>query len=167
MIRVLPTEPARYLPTAQPLLADVVVTLARLGSCPGLGFGTCFQARPFQRTTMVFWLVPVLYVPTAQALLAEEAATPLRVISVTGPAGLGLAICAQFVPFQRRIRVLLPVLVKEPPAAQALPAEVAVTASSALPVPGAGLATWDHAVPFQRRISVFCWKPESENSPTA
>src|SRR5690348_970968 len=105
---------------------------------------------------MVFWLVLVLYVPTAQALPAEVAATPSRIISVTGPAGLGLAACAHFVPFQRRIRVLPAVPVKKSPTAQALPAEVAVTALSALSFPGAGLATWDHFVPFQRRTSVFC-----------
>ena len=105
---------------------------------------------------MVFWVVSVLYVPTAQAVLAEVADTPLRIISVTGPAGLGLAACAHLVPFQCRIRVLPVVLVKESPTAHALPAEVAATAPSTLSAPGAGLATWDHFVPFQRRISVFC-----------
>ena len=72
--------------------------------------------------------------PTAQALLAE-AATPSRIISVTRPAGLGLAVCAHFVPFQRRIRILPAVPVKKSPTAQALPAEVAVTALSTLPAP--------------------------------
>ena len=50
------------------------------------------------------------------------------------------------------------------PTAQALPAEVAVTASSRLSVPGAGLATWDHFVPFQRSTSVFSTGAPGGNS---
>ena len=56
--------------------------------------------------------------------------------------------------------------VKKLPTAQALPAEVAVTASSRLSVPGAGLATWDHFVPFQRSTSVV-EELASEAWPTA
>ena len=79
---------------------------------------------------------------------------------------MGLGVCTQFAPFQRKIKVLPAVPLEKAPTAQALLAEVAVTASSLLSVPGAGLATWDHFVPFQRRIRVR-WDTELEASPTA
>src|SRR5215471_9968726 len=154
-------------PTAQTLPTEGAATpRKKLALLPGLGLATCFQAVPFQCAMMVGWPMAVVVAPTAQASLAEVAAAPSRVISVTGPDGLGLTACTHFVPFQRRIRVLPAVPVNELPTAQALLAEVAVTASSRLPVPGAGLATWDHFVPFQRRTSVLL-ELESRASPTA
>jgi hypothetical protein len=61
----------------------------------------------------------------------------------------------QVVPFHRRIRVLLQLLVH--PTAQALVAEVAATPNRSLPPTGFGLGTCAHAVPFHRSMSV--WAP--------
>ncbi len=48
---------------------------------------------------------PVLKLPTAQALLADQARTAFSWLLVPGS---GLATRAHLVPFQRRMRVLLP-----------------------------------------------------------
>ena len=104
--------------------------------------------------------------PTAQALCAETAATLLSGASV---AGLGLGTCFQAVPFQCRIRVLMP---PKPwkqfpvqPTAQALLAEVAATPNRAPPPFGVGLGTCFQAVPFQCAITVVPGGPSL--APTA
>lgn len=103
-------------PTAQARVAEAAATPDRSfepGS--GLGLGTCFHALPFQ--CIIRDLAQLQIDPTAQALVAEVAATAFR------PATVGLACRFQAVPFQCKVRLLLPTN----PTAQALLAEVAVT----------------------------------------
>src|SRR5262249_3448532 len=148
------------------LLAEVAATESRKLKGPGLGLGTSFQLRPFQRSIRVLSLVAVAYVPTAHALLAEVAATALRPVSLTRPAGFGLGTRAHFVPFQCSIRVFGPLLAEKLPTAQALLAEVAATPASTLLLPGAGAAFCTHRAPSQCRTSGMAPVPP-ENWPTA
>src|SRR5262249_3068798 len=60
-----------------------------------------------------------------------------------------------FVPFQRRISVLLELESRASPTAQALVADTASTPLRSLLTPGLGLGRWTHAAPFQCRISVL------------
>src|SRR5258708_40010530 len=79
---------------------------------------------------------PVLKLPTAQALLADQARTAFSWLLVPG---LGLATRAHLVPFQRRMRGLLPAGGGvERPTAHALLAEGAGTAGRAAGFPGGG-----------------------------
>ena len=98
--------------------------------------------------------MPSPLLPTAQALRAEVAATASRAEVLVG---LGLATCAQLVPFQCRISVRSEGPLANSPTAQALPAEVAATPNSWLSLPegpGLGLCIADQERPFQRRIKV-------------
>ena len=66
---------------------------------------------------------------------------------------LGLETMLQPLPFQRSIRVLLPLLELVNPTAQALLAEVASTSRSSPPPDGSGLGEMRQLVPFQRSIT--------------
>src|SRR5258708_32306052 len=79
---------------------------------------------------------PVLKLPTAQALLADQARTAFSWLLVPG---LGLATRAHLVPFQRRMRVLLPAGgAEELPPAPALPADGAAQGARPARAPGPG-----------------------------
>ena len=70
--------------------------------------------------------------------------------------GRGLGLCTQALPVHRRMSgAIVPARVTKSPTAQALVADVALTAvrMSCL-APGSGLGTGDHLVPFQCRMSV-------------
>src|SRR5215470_2049557 len=88
--------------------------------------------------------------PTAQAVLPGPALTPSR--SASRP-GLGLAVCDQETPSQRRISVRSASDdVPQPdaqvlPAAQAPPAGAALTPCSSTVPPGTGLAACDQVAP--------------------
>src|SRR5258708_39300045 len=100
---------------------------------------------------------PRLKLPTAQALLADQARTAFSWLLVPG---LGLATRVHLVPFQRRMRVLVPAgPLVELPTAHALPADVTATPLRELSCagpPGLGLATRVHLAPFQCRMRVCC-----------
>jgi hypothetical protein len=118
-ISVLTPEWVLMLPTAQASLAEVAATLSRrLPAGPGLG--TLVQALPFHRSIRA--REPLT--PTVQALRAEIAATLLSLL----PAAPGLGTRFQAVPFQCTISVLGLEKLPAEPTAQALLAEVAVTA---------------------------------------
>src|SRR5215471_17613979 len=94
--------------------------------------------------------------PTAQAVLPGPALTPRT--SASRP-GLGLAVCDQAAPSQRKISVRsVSEDVPQPdaqvlPAAQALPPRAALTPCSSAALPGPGLIACDQAAPFQCTIS--------------
>jgi hypothetical protein len=92
--------------------------------------------------------------------------------------GLGLAVCDQAEPFQRKIRVcvdgelLTQREVQDTPAAQAASPGPVLTAWREATRPGVGLVADDQAEPFQCKISVrkaADWVPHCEvhDAPTA
>ena len=116
------------------------------------GLGTMLQAWPFQRMVRVLkaQLPGTLWLPTAQAFPAERVLTPSRWFWALT---LGLGTTLQALPFQRSVRVRLPLLELVNPTAQALLAEVASTSRSSPPPDGSGLGEMLQAAPFQRSIT--------------
>ena len=149
-------SPLPVSPTAQARLSETAATPNRMVPPPGVGLGTRFHALPFQcRIKLMPGPHPQLMSPTAQALPVGVMATPNRKSARPGLGwGLGLGTCFHAVPFDRRIKVLAPLV----PTAQALVADVAATLYRLLPA-GAGLATCFHAVPFHRSASVLVVVP--------
>lgn len=110
--------------------------------------------------------------PTAQASLAEMV---LAAYGVSVTPGAGLATLDHVVPFQCSMSgtQCWMVVLQDDPAAQALPAEEALTADRKLAFPATfGLATRDQDLPFQCMISVVSvahrcgqWTPTSQALP--
>jgi hypothetical protein len=114
------------------LVAELAATAFRSASVPGLGAGTTVHAVPFQCSVRVLLPAGVLAMPTAHASLAEVVASD--VMSPVVPRGrAGLAAADQAVPFHRSNSGAIPSSAGVKPAAQALAAEVAVTAMRVLP----------------------------------
>jgi hypothetical protein len=83
--------------------------------------------------------------------LAETPSTALRWFSKLSVSGLDTTLQAP--PFQRSVRVRLPLLELLNPTAQAWLAEVASTSRSSPPPGGSGLAEMLQLLPFQRSIT--------------
>ena len=129
---------------------------------PWLGLATTFHLLPFQRSVSVEdWGPPQKEVPVAQAFLLELALTPFSAAS--NPPGLGLGTWVQFVPFHRRVRVLVRLPSLYQPTAQASVPESALTDWSELPWvppgPGLGLDGCVHEETFHRRTRVWSAVP--------
>jgi len=107
-----------------------------------VGLGTWDQYLSIKRQPKV---LAALVEPTAQALLALSAVMPLRTV----PDAVCSA-CFHALPFQRRMKLF----VSPVPMAQALLADVAVTAARDPPPAGVGLGTFAQDFPFQRAVSV-------------
>ena len=143
----------RVWPTAQRSLAETPSTAIRWFSKLAVsGLGTMLQAPPLQRMVRVLKarLPGTLWLPTAQASPAESDLTPSRWFWALT---LGLGTMLQALPFQRSVRVRLPLLELVNPTAQALLAEVASTSRSSPPPDGSGLGEMLQLVPFQRSIT--------------
>src|SRR5262249_12144009 len=97
-----------YSPTAQALDGDVAVTAARasLAACPpGSGVCTDRQALPFQCSVCGCQFAPFQNWPTAHTSEPDVAATPSSSLAASRPAGSGLAMIRQWLPFQCSVRV--------------------------------------------------------------
>jgi hypothetical protein len=135
---------------------------------PGFGMGEIAQLDPFHRIANVRGRLAPVNVPTAMHIVALAHETPERMAELA-PAGFGLGITDQALPFQRSINVFVVVPVEYDPTAKqlvGLAQSTPFSIATMLVESTAGLGCVDHVVPFQRSRSGLVTAPPKK-SPTA